>query len=141
MFKHRDFFFCFKKTSYLDQSSITNHQFYVLQMVAHIKYKYSCSSFNFYYSLIGFALFFSTWGYTNVFFMCQLTQPLSSSGQVVVPEELCFPHACCVGIASQTSLSLFNPSERWQQVSITVTGLAIDGEKVSWGSCAKQRNL
>ncbi|XP_037836225.1 centrosomal protein of 192 kDa isoform X2 [Kryptolebias marmoratus] len=54
----------------------------------------------------------------------------SSSDQVVVPEELRFPHACCVGIASQTSLSLFNPSERWQQVSITVTGLAIDGEKV-----------
>ncbi|XP_037639447.1 centrosomal protein of 192 kDa isoform X1 [Sebastes umbrosus] len=51
-------------------------------------------------------------------------------GQVVVPEELRFPHTCCVGIASQTSLSLFNPSERWQQVSITVTGLAIDGEKV-----------
>uniref|UniRef100_G3NHS0 Centrosomal protein 192 n=1 Tax=Gasterosteus aculeatus aculeatus TaxID=481459 RepID=G3NHS0_GASAC len=58
------------------------------------------------------------------------TVPLSSSGQVVVPEELRFPHACCVGIASQTSLSLFNPSERWQQVSITVTSLAIDGEKV-----------
>ncbi|KAM8869260.1 centrosomal protein of 192 kDa isoform 2-T6 [Spinachia spinachia] len=51
-------------------------------------------------------------------------------GQVVVPEELRFPHTCCVGIASQTSLSLFNPSERWQQVSITVTSLAIDGEKV-----------
>ncbi|XP_028281383.1 centrosomal protein of 192 kDa isoform X2 [Parambassis ranga] len=51
-------------------------------------------------------------------------------GQVVVPEELRFPHACCVGIAAQTSLSLFNPSERWQQVSITVTSLAIDGEKV-----------
>ncbi|XP_039973029.1 centrosomal protein of 192 kDa isoform X2 [Xiphias gladius] len=51
-------------------------------------------------------------------------------GQVVVPGELRFPHACCVGIASQTSLSLFNPSERWQQVSISVTSLAIDGEKV-----------
>ncbi|XP_056290775.1 centrosomal protein of 192 kDa isoform X2 [Pseudoliparis swirei] len=51
-------------------------------------------------------------------------------GQVVVPEELRFPHACCIGIASQTSLSLFNPSERWQQVSIAVTSLAIDGEKV-----------
>ncbi|XP_077383408.1 centrosomal protein of 192 kDa isoform X2 [Festucalex cinctus] len=50
--------------------------------------------------------------------------------QVVVPEELQFPHACCVGIASQTSLSLFNPSEKWQQVSITVSSLAIDGEKV-----------
>ncbi|MEQ2200665.1 hypothetical protein XENOCAPTIV_001445, partial [Xenoophorus captivus] len=55
---------------------------------------------------------------------------LSSSGQVVVPEELRFPHACCVGIASQTSLSLFNPSERWQQVSITVASLAVDGEQV-----------
>ena len=56
---------------------------------------------------------------------------LVSSGQVVVPGEVRFPNACCVGIASQTSLSLFNPSERWQQVSITVTSLAIDGEKVS----------
>ncbi|KAG7475204.1 hypothetical protein JOB18_027049 [Solea senegalensis] len=64
------------------------------------------------------------------------TEPLVTGGlddlrgQVVVPGELSFPHACCVGIASQTSLSLFNPSERWQQVSITVTSLAIDGEKV-----------
>lgn len=51
-------------------------------------------------------------------------------GQVAVPEELRFPNACCVGIASQTSLSLYNPSERWQQVSITLTSLSIDGEKV-----------
>ncbi|XP_030637553.1 centrosomal protein of 192 kDa [Chanos chanos] len=50
--------------------------------------------------------------------------------QVVVPEELKFPSACCVGIASQTSLSIFNPSERWQQVAINVTSLSIDGEKV-----------
>uniref|UniRef100_A0A7N6AN67 Centrosomal protein 192 n=1 Tax=Anabas testudineus TaxID=64144 RepID=A0A7N6AN67_ANATE len=74
-------------------------------------------------------------------FSCQNTQPprnsacvvhfsLSFLGQVVVPEELRFPHACCVGIASQTSLSLFNPSERWQQVSVTITSMAIDGEKV-----------
>ncbi|KAM8735217.1 centrosomal protein of 192 kDa isoform 1-T3 [Acanthopagrus schlegelii] len=56
-------------------------------------------------------------------------EPLMA-GQVVVPEELRFPHSCCVGIASQTSLSLFNPSERWQQVSIRITSLAIDGEKV-----------
>uniref|UniRef100_A0A3P8XCT1 Centrosomal protein 192 n=1 Tax=Esox lucius TaxID=8010 RepID=A0A3P8XCT1_ESOLU len=41
-----------------------------------------------------------------------------------------FPHACCVGIASQTSLGIFNPSERWQQVSISVSSLAIDGERV-----------
>lgn len=77
----------------------------------------------------------------TLFCVCQLSQSLSSSGQAVVPEELRFPHACCVGIASQTSLSLFNPSERWQQVSITVTGLAIDGEKVSWGSCAEEHDL
>ncbi|XP_029603698.1 centrosomal protein of 192 kDa isoform X4 [Salmo trutta] len=51
------------------------------------------------------------------------------TAQVVIPEELRFPHACCVGISSQTSLGIFNPSERWQQVSITVTSLAIDGEK------------
>ncbi|XP_073728008.1 centrosomal protein of 192 kDa isoform X2 [Misgurnus anguillicaudatus] len=50
--------------------------------------------------------------------------------QVVVPNELKFPSACCVGIASQTSLNIFNPSERWQQVSISVTSLSIDGEKV-----------
>uniref|UniRef100_A0A8C8DU98 Centrosomal protein of 192 kDa n=1 Tax=Oryzias sinensis TaxID=183150 RepID=A0A8C8DU98_9TELE len=54
----------------------------------------------------------------------------AESCQVVVPEELRFPYACCVGIAAQTSLSLFNPSERWQQVSITVSSLAIDGQKV-----------
>ncbi|XP_061737688.1 centrosomal protein of 192 kDa isoform X2 [Nerophis ophidion] len=50
--------------------------------------------------------------------------------QVVVPEELQFANACCVGIASQTSLSLFNPSERWQQVSITIASLTFNGDKV-----------
>ncbi|XP_059423364.1 centrosomal protein of 192 kDa isoform X2 [Carassius carassius] len=50
--------------------------------------------------------------------------------QVMVPNELKFPSSCCVGIASQTSLNIFNPSERWQQVSISVTSLSIDGEKV-----------
>ncbi|KAG7470070.1 hypothetical protein MATL_G00135730 [Megalops atlanticus] len=50
--------------------------------------------------------------------------------QVVVPEELRFPNACCVGIASQTSLSIFNPTERWLQVALAVTSLSIDGEKV-----------
>ncbi|KAJ8288500.1 hypothetical protein COCON_G00011590 [Conger conger] len=49
---------------------------------------------------------------------------------VVVPDELRFPSACCVGIASQTSLSIFNPTERWLQVAIGVSGLAINGEKV-----------
>ncbi|XP_016121826.1 uncharacterized protein, partial [Sinocyclocheilus grahami] len=49
--------------------------------------------------------------------------------QVMVPNELKFPSSCCVGIASQTSLNIFNPSERWQQVSISITSLSIDGEK------------
>uniref|UniRef100_A0A8C1RCP5 Centrosomal protein 192 n=1 Tax=Cyprinus carpio TaxID=7962 RepID=A0A8C1RCP5_CYPCA len=53
-----------------------------------------------------------------------------SSVQVMVPNELKFPSSCCVGIASQTSLNIFNPSERWQQVSISITSLSIDGEKV-----------
>ncbi|XP_062847530.1 centrosomal protein of 192 kDa [Trichomycterus rosablanca] len=50
--------------------------------------------------------------------------------QVVVPDELKFPGSCCVGIACQTSLSIFNPSERWQQVAMSVVNLSIDGEKV-----------
>lgn len=79
--------------------------------------------------VISICLFFPAMR-TGVSLSC-ISVPLSSSGQVVVPEELRFPHACCVGIASQTSLSLFNPSERWQQVSITVNCLAIDGEKVN----------
>lgn len=52
------------------------------------------------------------------------------SAQVVVPDELKFPAACCVGIACQASLSIFNPSERWQQVAISIVNLSIDGEKV-----------
>lgn len=58
-----------------------------------------------------------------LFFTCTLAQ-------VMVPNELKFPSSCCVGIASQTSLNIFNPSERWQQVSISITSLSIDGEKV-----------
>ncbi|XP_052000198.1 centrosomal protein of 192 kDa-like isoform X3 [Xyrauchen texanus] len=50
--------------------------------------------------------------------------------QVIVPDELKFPSSCCVGIASQTTLNIFNPSECWQQVSISITSLSIDGEKV-----------
>ncbi|XP_027005077.2 centrosomal protein of 192 kDa isoform X2 [Tachysurus fulvidraco] len=50
--------------------------------------------------------------------------------QVVVPDELKFPGACCVGIACQTTLSIFNPSERWQQVAINIVNLSIDGVKV-----------
>ncbi|XP_042654021.1 centrosomal protein of 192 kDa isoform X2 [Tyto alba] len=37
-------------------------------------------------------------------------------GHVKVPEELKFPNACCVGIASQTVLSIFNPTGRWLQM-------------------------
>uniref|UniRef100_A0A8B9BTC9 Centrosomal protein 192 n=1 Tax=Anser brachyrhynchus TaxID=132585 RepID=A0A8B9BTC9_9AVES len=51
-------------------------------------------------------------------------------GHVKVPEELKFPNACCVGIASQTALSIFNPTERWLQVSIGILSISVNGEKV-----------
>ncbi|EMP32037.1 hypothetical protein UY3_10824, partial [Chelonia mydas] len=57
-----------------------------------------------------------------------------STGHVRVPEELKFPNACCVGIASQTNLGIFNPTERWLQVSIGIFSISINGEKnaVAW---------
>uniref|UniRef100_A0A667H459 Centrosomal protein 192 n=1 Tax=Lynx canadensis TaxID=61383 RepID=A0A667H459_LYNCA len=54
----------------------------------------------------------------------------SGFGKVRVPEELKFPHACCVGIASQTHLSVLNPTDRWLQVSIGVLTVSVNGEKV-----------
>ncbi|KAL4682486.1 hypothetical protein H8959_002041 [Pygathrix nigripes] len=51
-------------------------------------------------------------------------------GSVRVPEELKLPHACCVGIASQTLLSVLNPTDRWLQVSIGVLSVSVNGEKV-----------
>ncbi|CAM4508869.1 unnamed protein product [Caretta caretta] len=51
-------------------------------------------------------------------------------GHVRVPEELKFPNACCVGIASQTNLGIFNPTERWLQVSIGIFSISINGEKM-----------
>ncbi|NWX87377.1 CE192 protein, partial [Nothoprocta pentlandii] len=54
----------------------------------------------------------------------------SSQGHVKVPEELKFPHACCVGIASQTTLSIFNPTERWLQASIGIISISVNGEKM-----------
>jgi hypothetical protein len=61
---------------------------------------------------------------------CILTY--SSTGNVRVPEELKFPHACCVGIASQTHLSILNPTDRWLQVTIGVLSVSVNGEKVSF---------
>ncbi|XP_006876648.1 PREDICTED: centrosomal protein of 192 kDa-like [Chrysochloris asiatica] len=51
-------------------------------------------------------------------------------GNVRVPEELKFPHACCVGIVSQTHLSVLNPADHWVQVSIRVLSVSVNGEKV-----------
>ncbi|XP_062424097.1 centrosomal protein of 192 kDa [Rhea pennata] len=51
-------------------------------------------------------------------------------GHVKVPEELKFPNACCVGIASQTTLSIFNPTERWLQICIGVISISVNGEKM-----------
>ncbi|XP_061851976.1 centrosomal protein of 192 kDa isoform X2 [Colius striatus] len=50
-------------------------------------------------------------------------------GHVKVPEELKFPNACCVGIASQTVLHIFNPTDRWLQVSIGILSISVNGEK------------
>nr|DBA24442.1 TPA: hypothetical protein GDO54_012093 [Pyxicephalus adspersus] len=58
----------------------------------------------------------------------------SGYGQILVPEEITFPSSCCVGIASQTSLNIFNPNERWMQVNIGVLTIAINGEKIDIGS-------
>lgn len=55
---------------------------------------------------------------------------MSGFGNVRVPEEVKFPHACCVGIASQTHLSVLNPTTRWLQVSIGVLSVSVNGEKV-----------
>ncbi|XP_064363242.1 centrosomal protein of 192 kDa isoform X2 [Dromaius novaehollandiae] len=49
---------------------------------------------------------------------------------VKVPGELKFPNTCCVGIASPTTLSVFNPTERWLQVSIGIISVSVDGEKM-----------
>ncbi|XP_012601610.2 centrosomal protein of 192 kDa isoform X1 [Microcebus murinus] len=54
----------------------------------------------------------------------------SGFGTVRVPEELKFPHACCVGIASQTHLSVLNPTDRWLQVSIGLLSVSVNGGKV-----------
>lgn len=47
-----------------------------------------------------------------------------------MPEELKFPNACCVGIASQTVLSVYNPTDRWLQVNIGILSVSVNGEKV-----------
>uniref|UniRef100_A0A2K6GY23 Centrosomal protein 192 n=1 Tax=Propithecus coquereli TaxID=379532 RepID=A0A2K6GY23_PROCO len=54
----------------------------------------------------------------------------SGFGTARVPEELKFPHACCVGIASQTHLPVLNPTDRWLQVSLGLLSVSVDGGKV-----------
>nr|XP_033790035.1 centrosomal protein of 192 kDa isoform X2 [Geotrypetes seraphini] len=58
------------------------------------------------------------------------TRMTSGFGNILVPEEFKFPNACCVGIASQTSFSMYNPTERWLQVSIGILSVAVNGEKM-----------
>lgn len=55
----------------------------------------------------------------------------ASTASIRVPEELKFPHTCCVGIASQVRLSVLNPADRWLQVSIVALSVSLNGEKVS----------
>ncbi|KAM3928231.1 centrosomal protein of 192 kDa isoform 1-T1 [Leptodactylus fuscus] len=67
--------------------------------------------------------------------LSQWTSRMSSAfGQVLVPEEVTFPNTCCVGIASQASLNIFNPNERWMQVNIGIISIAVNGEKVDVGA-------
>ncbi|XP_069587109.1 centrosomal protein of 192 kDa [Ranitomeya imitator] len=58
----------------------------------------------------------------------------SSFGPVLAPEEVMFPNTCCVGIASQASLNIFNPNERWMQVNIGIISVAVNGEKIDVGA-------
>ncbi|XP_009100109.3 centrosomal protein of 192 kDa isoform X1 [Serinus canaria] len=51
-------------------------------------------------------------------------------GHIKVPEELKFPNACCVGIASQTVLSIYNPTDRWLQVNIGILSVSVNGERM-----------
>ncbi|KAB1258255.1 Centrosomal protein of 192 kDa, partial [Camelus dromedarius] len=55
---------------------------------------------------------------------------IASEGRARLPEALGFPHACCVGIASQTLLSVLNPGDRWLQASVRVLSVSVDGEKI-----------
>ncbi|EPY79362.1 hypothetical protein CB1_000932083 [Camelus ferus] len=55
---------------------------------------------------------------------------MSGFGPARLPEALGFPHACCVGIASQTLLSVLNPGDRWLQASVRVLSVSVDGEKI-----------
>ncbi|XP_056339603.1 centrosomal protein of 192 kDa isoform X2 [Oenanthe melanoleuca] len=54
----------------------------------------------------------------------------SGIGHIKVPEELKFSNACCVGIASQTVLSIYNASDRWLQVNIGILSVSVNGEKM-----------
>ncbi|XP_066435610.1 centrosomal protein of 192 kDa isoform X2 [Eleutherodactylus coqui] len=62
------------------------------------------------------------------------TRMSSGFGQVLAPEEVTFPNTCCVGIASQASLNIFNPNERWMQVKIGIISIAVNGEKIDVGA-------
>ncbi|XP_044148782.1 LOW QUALITY PROTEIN: centrosomal protein of 192 kDa [Bufo gargarizans] len=62
------------------------------------------------------------------------TRTSSGFGQVLVPEEVTFPNMCCVGIASQASLNVFNSNERWMQVNIGIISIAVNGEKIDVGA-------
>ncbi|XP_078543611.1 centrosomal protein of 192 kDa [Lissotriton helveticus] len=58
------------------------------------------------------------------------TQRSSGLEHVKVPDEIRFPNACCVGIASQTCLSVFNPTGGWLYVSLGTLSVSVNGEKI-----------
>ncbi|KAJ1190861.1 hypothetical protein NDU88_000180 [Pleurodeles waltl] len=67
----------------------------------------------------------ATGGFTN-----WETRRSSGFEHVKVPEEIRFPNACCVGIASQTSLSVFNPTGGWLYVNLGTLSVSVNGEKI-----------
>ncbi|XP_054020395.1 centrosomal protein of 192 kDa [Dryobates pubescens] len=52
-------------------------------------------------------------------------------GCVKVPEELKFPNACCVGIASEAVLTISNSTKQWSQVIIGILSVSVNGEKMN----------
>ncbi|XP_039594435.1 centrosomal protein of 192 kDa isoform X2 [Polypterus senegalus] len=54
---------------------------------------------------------------------------------IIVPDEVNFPSDCCVGIASQTSFSVYNPTDFWLNVNTVISSVSINGKKIDFFPC------
>uniref|UniRef100_A0A8C4TEJ6 Centrosomal protein of 192 kDa-like n=1 Tax=Erpetoichthys calabaricus TaxID=27687 RepID=A0A8C4TEJ6_ERPCA len=54
---------------------------------------------------------------------------------IIVPDEVNFPSDCCVGIASQTSFSVHNPTDFWLNVNTVISSVSINGKKIDFFPC------